>query len=173
MKTNQFNIKRFWRLLRVKFAEEASFLLRLIFAGILVLLAIRIGRVMLSSGNFIGAFMEEAEFIQKIPGYTLLTAYVLGIKNFRSYFLCPVTNFERYLVLHAFALVIFFLVTPLLLFVVEGLWRLGLWLMFPNILSQYLQAMAEYSYKPNFAVLIIILLTIFFAMNFVFSNTVQ
>ena len=143
-------------------------------------LVIRIGHMVFSSGNYLGAFMKDAEVIHKIPGYTFLTAYFVSLmaivknKNIISYFLCPATNLERYVVLHALALVFFFLATILIIFVVEGLWKLGLWFLFPDIYSQYLQAMAEYSHKPIYGLFfILLLLAVFYIMYVVISNTLQ
>ena len=179
MNKNQFQFRRFWWLLRVKFAEEASLISRIILAGILMFLIIRIGHMVFSSGNYLGAFMKDAEVIHKIPGYAFLTAYFISLrtvvknKNMVSYFLCPATNLERYVVIHALALVFFFLATTLIIFVVEGLWRLGLWFLFPDIYSQYLQAMAEYSHKPIYGLFILLLLMVFYIMYFIISNKLQ
>lgn len=179
MNKSQFQFQRFWRLLRVKFAEEASLISRIILVGILILLVIRIGHMVFSSGNYLGAFIKDAEIIHKIPGYTFLTAYFVSLmaivknKNIISYFLCPATNLERYVVLHALAFVFFFLATILIIFVVEGLWRLGLWFLFPDIYSQYLQAMAEYSHKPIYGLFILLLLAVFYIMYVVISKTLQ
>lgn len=153
MNKNNFNFRRFWRLLRIKMVEGAYGILRLPLVATLILLVVKIGSIVLSSGDLSETFLENAEYLNRVPGYLLIASYFFSFGiifgNVENYLSLPVTNLERYLVIHTLPLTNLVIISVITHLAVEGLWRLGLWLTFPDLYVQYIEVMAGFTYNPD------------------------
>lgn len=158
MNQNQFQFRRFWRLLRVKFAEISSILLSLTVTAILVIFAFRVGYMFFSSDNLPKAFARGNDIIGMVFLLMIGRIYFYNLGTMGGFvvnlFLHPATNLERYAVLHVLPIINSLIMMAIAFFICEGLWRLGLWLGFPDIYTQYIVWITE----NRFAKLILLLL---------------
>lgn len=177
MNQNQFQFRRFWRLLRVKFAESIGIISYLVLVFVLVILAIRTGMVLLSLDNIPEGFEDGVKMIFQMPLLILLFgSYFVGagmISTSESIFLCPVSNLERYFVMHTLA--IFYMTTAAIVGIVsvELLWRLGLWLVFPSAYAQYIEVAAVFPFMEKFFSRVADFIIIFSAVYFYYQKIGQ
>lgn len=153
MNKNQFQFRRFWRLLRVKFAESIRVILYCILVFVVIMLVVRTGTVLLSLDNLSEGFEDGIKAMFRMPLYILLCSYFFGfvvIECSKNFFLCPVTNLERYVVIHTLPIFYMMMAAIVGIVSVEILWRLGLWIAFPSAYSQYLEVVAEFPFVEKF-----------------------
>ena len=166
MNQNQFQFRRFWRLLRVTFAETVRIFLYIALLFIVVMLVFRVGHVIFSLDDIPAAFESGVKSSFSIASFFAIMYFLLSVGMITGFFwkfLCPVTNLERFIMIHTLSLFYMMMFSIIVFFSVEILWRLGLWLMFPGEYAQYVEIAARYPYWENFwdrASLYIILLLI-------------
>lgn len=177
MNQNQFQFRRFWRLLRVKFAESIGIISYLVLVFVLVILAIRTGMVLLSLDNIPEGFEDGVKMIFQMPLLILLFgSYFVGagmISTSESIFLCPVSNLERYFVMHTLAIFYMTMATIVGIVSVELLWRLGLWLVFPSAYAQYVEVAAVFPFMEKFFSRVAYFIIIFSAVYFYYQKIGQ
>lgn len=152
MNKNQFLFRRFWRLLRVKLVESFPHALRFALAASFTLFVFRVGHTLFSLNNIPDVFISDIRFLFQAPGILIFGSYVFSvgilIGFIGNFFSLPITNFERYMVMHTLPLINLFILMIMTFLVSEGLWQLVLWLAFPSIYEQYTEAIAGwYSYE--------------------------
>lgn len=177
MNQNQFQFQRFWRLLRVKFAESIRIVLHGLLVFVVVILAIRTGMVFLSLDNIPEGFEDGVKMIFQMPLLILLFgSYFVGagmISTSESIFLCPVSNLERYFVMHTLAIFYMTMATIVGIVSVELLWRLGLWLVFPSAYAQYVEVAAVFPFMEKFFSRVADFIIIFSAVYFYYQKIGQ
>lgn len=176
MEMNQFKFGRFWRLMRVKFAESIRIVLHGLLVFVVVILAIRTGMVFLSLDNIPEGFEDGMKMMFQMPLLILLGFYFIGafmIAGSENVFLCPVSNLERYFVMHTLAIFYMTMAAIVGIVSVELLWRLGLWLVFPSAYAQYVEVAAVFPFMEKFFSRVADFIIIFSAVYFYYQKIGQ
>lgn len=146
MNQNQFQFRRFWRLLRVKIEESFPSVVWYAVALGLIQFVYRTGHMLFSLDNIPNVFISDAKFLFQTPLILVFGSYFFSvgilIGFIGNFFSLPVSNLERYMVMHTLPLINLLILMVVTFVIGEGLWRLGLWLAFPSIYEQYVEAIA-------------------------------
>lgn len=142
----RFNPKRFWRLCRLRYAENRR---TLVLIMLLSMMGLLVDRVLCMAGVFVsGDMVDRLSRIDKgsmIIG-TIALVYVMQLfvdavqrrETGIRFFMLPATNLERYVLLVVEPLVCFFVLWLVAWCGAELIWRLCLYYMFPDIYAIYL-----------------------------------
>ena len=173
MNKSQFQFQRFWRLLRVKFAESIRFVFYCVLVFTAIMLVVRAGLVLHSLDNISEAFEKGVKMIFRMPLLILLCSYFIGVgimTGSKRIFLCPVSNLERFLVMHILSFFYMMMAAIVGIVSIEILWRLGLWIAFPDAYAQYIEVVAKFPYMEKFFSNVVGYIVVFSAPYFYYET---
>lgn len=145
MEMNQFKFGRFWQLIYAKITENMRNVGIFTIMLTLVIIAYKIGKVLFSSDSLTDSLADVAYTGDTWVGIlyvTLVFKFVVGDSD-RQFFMLPVTNLERYIAMHLLPILSVAFMWIVCLICSEALWRLGLWLITPDVYAQYMEVLPD------------------------------
>ena len=145
MEMNQFKFGRFWRLIYAKIIEDMRNVGIFTVIMTLIVIAYKIGKVLFSSDSLTDILADVAYTGDTWVGIlyvTLVFKFVVGDSD-RLFFMLPVTNLERYIAMHLLPILSVAFTWIVCLICSESLWRLGLWLITPDVYAQYMEVLPD------------------------------
>lgn len=145
MEMNQFKFGRFWQLIYAKITENMRNVGIFTIMLTLVVIAYKIWKVLFSSDSLTDSLADVAytgDTWVAMLYVALVLKFVVGNSD-RQFFMLPVTNLERYIAMHLLPILSVAFMWIVCLICSEALWRLGLWLITPDVYAQYMEVLPD------------------------------
>lgn len=171
MEMNQFKFGRFWRLIYAKIIENMRNVGIFTIMLTLVVIAYKIWKVLFSSDSLTDSLADVAytgDTWVAMLYVALVLKFVVGNTD-RQFFMLPVTNLERYIAMHLLPILSVAFTWIVCLICSESLWRLGLWLITPDVYAQYMEVLPDL-HKLNPVKVMFLFVMILYFEYVLFSN---
>ena len=170
---NQFNFRRFWRLMYAKIIENIRIVVFWTVILTLGALIYKIYMVLFSSDSLAESLTNAAGMY--IPGVMMvyfLTEFKFILDNTgRRFFMLPVTNLERYAAMQLLPILSVAFTWIVSFFCSESLWRFGLWLLTPDVYAQYMEVIPDLQRINLVKMLLYFVLILYFEYALFSNNT--